>query len=91
MKNLRIKLLFTYAAIILLCAAVFLSPISASADSSPLAGDVNNDGVVSNRDASRILQYLSGWSVDVNEDALDANGDGEINNRDAIRILQYLS
>jgi len=91
MKNLRIKHLFTYAAIILLCAAVFLSPISASADSSPLAGDVNNDGVVSNRDASRILQYLSGWDVEVNEDALDANGDGEINNRDAIRILQYLS
>ncbi len=54
-------------------------------------GDSNGDGVVNNRDAARILQYLAGWDVECVEAALDVNGDGIVNNRDAARILQYLA
>lgn len=56
-----------------------------------LPGDINGDGKVNNRDATRLLQYLSDWDVEVVEAALDTNGDGKVNNRDATRLLQYLS
>ena len=54
-------------------------------------GDINNDGVVNNKDFSRLFQYLSGWNVVVNEAALDVNGDGSVNNKDATRLFQYVS
>ena len=54
-------------------------------------GDINNDGVVNNKDFSRLFQYLSGWNVAVNEAALDVNGDGSVNNKDATRLFQYVS
>lgn len=54
-------------------------------------GDINGDGIPNNRDAARLLQYLAGWDVDYNIDALDVNGDGIVNNRDAARLLQYLA
>ena len=54
-------------------------------------GDINGDGIPNNRDAARLLQYLAGWDVDYNVDALDVNGDGIVNNRDAARLLQYLA
>ena len=54
-------------------------------------GDINGDGILNNRDAARLLQYLAGWNVDYNIDALDVNGDGIVNNRDAARLLQYLA
>ena len=28
-----------------------------------IPGDINNDGVVNNKDFSRLFQYLSGWNV----------------------------
>lgn len=56
-----------------------------------IPGDVNGDGKVNNKDATRLLQYLSGWNVEVVEVALDINNDGKINNKDATRLLQYLS
>lgn len=51
-------------------------------------GDANDDGEVTPRDATRILQYYNGWKVVINELAADANGDGEITPRDATRVLQ---
>ncbi len=54
-------------------------------------GDINGDGVVSNRDAARLMQYLAGWDVEYLEQALDVTGDGIVNNRDAARIMQYLA
>ena len=56
-----------------------------------IPGDINGDGKVNNKDATRLLQYLSDWNVEVVEAALDVNGDGKINNKDATRLLQYLS
>ena len=63
-------------------------PISVS---NHLPGDINGDGDVNNKDATRLFQYLSGWEVDVVEEALDVNGDGSVNNKDATRLFQYLS
>lgn len=56
-----------------------------------LAGDINNDGKVNNKDVSRLMQYLSHWDVEVNEPALDCNGDNKVNNKDVSRLMQYLS
>ena len=56
-----------------------------------LPGDINGDGKVNNKDATRLFQYLSDWDVEVVEAALDVNGDGRVNNKDATRLFQYLS
>lgn len=56
-----------------------------------LPGDINGDGVVNNKDVTRLFQYLSDWDVSVNEAALDVNGDGTVNNKDLTRLFQYLS
>lgn len=56
-----------------------------------LAGDINNDGFVNNKDVSRLMQYLAHWEVEVNEFALDCNGDKSINNKDVSRLMQYLA
>lgn len=56
-----------------------------------IPGDINGDQKVNNRDASRLMQYLAGWDVTVNDPALDTNGDGKVNNRDASRLMQYLA
>lgn len=54
-------------------------------------GDANDDKVVNNRDAARILQYKADWNVKINLDNADVNVDGVVNNRDAVRILQFLT
>ena len=56
-----------------------------------IAGDINGDGKVNNKDVTRFFQYLSDWNVDVNRAALDVNGDGKVNNKDLTRLFQYLS
>ncbi|MBO4734355.1 MAG: hypothetical protein J5662_07760 [Clostridia bacterium] len=64
------------------------SPIGAA---SLVAGDINNDGELNNKDLTRLFQYLSDWDVQVNEAALDVNGDGSVNNKDLTRLFQHLS
>lgn len=56
-----------------------------------LAGDINNDGKVNNKDVSRLMQYLAHWEVEVNTLVLDCNGDEKINNKDVSRLMQYLA
>ena len=56
-----------------------------------IPGDINGDGAVNNKDATRLFQYMTGWRVGVAEAALDVNGDGKVNNKDATRLFQYLS
>ncbi|MBO4693730.1 MAG: hypothetical protein J5659_05010 [Clostridia bacterium] len=56
-----------------------------------IPGDINGDGKVNNKDLTRLFQYLSGWNVTVNGEALDVNGDGNENNQDIARLFQYLS
>ena len=59
--------------------------------STHIAGDINGDGSLNNKDLTRLFQYLSDWDVEVNESALDVNGDGSVNNKDLTRLFQYLS
>lgn len=54
-------------------------------------GDINNDGNVNNKDFTRFFQYIAGWSVVVNEEAIDTNGDGKLNNKDVTRLFQYIA
>lgn len=54
-------------------------------------GDINGDGVVNSKDTTRLMRYLAGWDVEVNEAALDVNGDGEVNTKDTTRLMRYLA
>ncbi|MBO4734005.1 MAG: hypothetical protein J5662_05955, partial [Clostridia bacterium] len=62
-----------------------------AAPSTHVPGDINGDGLLNNKDLTRLFQYLSDWDVSVNEQALDVNGDGLVNNKDLTRLFQYLS
>ncbi len=56
-----------------------------------IAGDINGDGKVNNKDITRLFQYLSDWDVSVNKAALDINNDNAVNNKDLTRLFRYLS
>ena len=56
-----------------------------------IPGDINGDGVLNNKDVTRLMQYHAGWDVEVNELALDVNGDGSYNNKDVTRLMQYIA
>ena len=55
-----------------------------------LPGDINGDGVVNNKDLTRLQRYIKYHNVDVVELNLDVNGDGKINNKDLTRLQLYL-
>lgn len=77
---------------IILTAALLLSVFSAvSMVFAAKAGDINKDDAVNNKDLTRLFQYLSGWDVEVDTNALDVNGDEKVNNKDLTRLFQYLS
>ena len=54
-------------------------------------GDINGDGVLNSKDTTRLMRYLAGWDVEVNEAALDVNGDGIVNTKDTTRLMRYLA
>ena len=54
-------------------------------------GDINGDGKVNAKDATRLFQYIAGWNVEINEKALDTNGDGKVNAKDATRLFQSVA
>ena len=57
-----------------------------------LPGDINGDGVVTNKDGTALLRYLAGWEItDIDENALDTDGDGTVTNKDGTRLLRYLA
>ena len=56
-----------------------------------IAGDINGDGVVDNRDLTRLMRYLAGEEVEVVAASLDVNGDGVVDNRDLTRHMRYLA
>ena len=55
-----------------------------------IPGDINGDGVVNNKDVTRLMRYLKDPTIAVNEAALDVNGDGKVTNKDVTRLVRYL-
>lgn len=60
-------------------------------ESVPHSGDSNGDGVTDGRDSLRLLKYLAGQGVSIDEQASDLNGDGVVDGRDSIRLLKLLA
>ena len=60
-------------------------------DFSDRAGDVDNDGIVTQKDVSVILEKLVELGDAENSEMLDYNGDGRINALDAAKLLQDLA
>ena len=58
---------------------------------SPIAGDINGDGNVNNKDLTRLLKYIAGEDVEVVTVTIDPNGDGNVNNKDLTRLMRYIS
>ncbi len=70
---------------------VFLSENATVTVRSVLYGDVNRDTLVDGRDATLLLQYLTGWDVLIDMVNADVNVDGEVDGKDATLLLQYLA
>lgn len=56
-----------------------------------LPGDINGDGIVNNKDLTRLMKNLAGEDVTVVQAALDINGDKTVNNKDLTRLMKYLA
>ena len=52
-------------------------------------GDVNGDKAVDGKDATLLLQYAAGWTVDIKALAANVNGDEDVDGKDATLLLQY--
>lgn len=59
--------------------------------STGLAGDINLDGKVNQKDAMLLFRYIAGESVEAYYDALDVNGDNKINVKDAVTLFRFVS
>jgi len=60
-------------------------------EATAVIGDIDNNGVVNLKDATRLMKYLADWEVEVNLAAADTNGDGEVNLKDATHLMKYLA
>ncbi|MBR3844775.1 MAG: hypothetical protein IKM39_04640 [Clostridia bacterium] len=56
-----------------------------------IPGDLNDDGVINNKDYSLLERYLNDWNVTISEEAADVNRDGKINNKDYSLLQRYLN
>ena len=80
---------------VLLVAALLVGALSANMVSyvqaaGQIAGDLNGDGKVNNRDLGLLQQLLNGWDVTI-EGSADVNGDGAVNNKDLGLLQQALN
>lgn len=56
-----------------------------------IPGDADGNGTVNTNDALIILQYFSGFDVEINEANANCDGDDQVTTNDALCILQYFS
>ena len=99
MKN---KLLKTVSALLCLLMVITVIPGAAAASvnndalydtaaAEKIAGDVNKDGEVNNKDVVVLFRYTSGTPADVDEIACDTNGDGTVDNKDVVLLFRHVS
>ena len=55
------------------------------------SGDINDDGVLDNRDGTILLRKLAGWDVEANPFAIDVDRDGTVDNKDGTILLRKLA
>jgi hypothetical protein len=71
--------------------------VTEAAEEEILWGDVNGDGEVNAKDATKLKKYLANYDPDTEtstetvEAGADANGDGEVNAKDATKLKKYLA
>lgn len=56
-----------------------------------LAGDIDGDGEVNNKDVVVLFRYVSGSNRSDDESVYDFNEDGEVNNKDVVELFRYVS
>ena len=57
-----------------------------------IAGDINGDGEVDNKDVITLFRFLSGAnSLHINSSVVDTNGDTEVDNKDVVLLFRYCS
>ncbi len=56
-----------------------------------LAGDVNGDRSVDNKDLALLMQYMSNWNVEIDLDVADVDSNGKIGNKDYALIMRYIN
>ena len=97
-KALAMALVFVFALSFMVCGTTVTASVerAVTTEQSTRAagyttGDLNDDGVVNNRDLALLQQYINDWEVTINEAAADTNGNGEVNNRDLALLQQYVN
>ena len=56
-----------------------------------IPGDLNDDGIVNNKDLGLLQRYINRWDVDINLAAANVNGDTVINNKDLGLLQRYIN
>ncbi len=54
-------------------------------------GDVNEDGLIDNKDLGALQRYLNDWDVTLRLEAADVNADGQVDNKDYAILQRYLN
>lgn len=75
----------------LLCVIFVSSVLFINSSADGLAGDINLDGNVDNKDVAVLFRHLNGDTAKVDETACDTNGDGNTDNKDVVVLFRYLS
>ena len=65
--------------------------IQAAAADIIIAGDINGDGKLNNKDLTRLMKYIADNETTVVKNTVDVNGDGAVTAKDLTRLLKYLS
>lgn len=77
---------------LIICALmIVLAAVPVFAKTAGIAGDVNKDGGVDNKDVVSLFRRVSGGNVDVDEIAADCNGDGTVDNKDVVILFRFTS
>ncbi len=87
------KLLSVILSAIMIVSVICSSQIiSVSAVGAGMAGDVNTDKKVNNKDVTVLFRHVSGVAQDAfDETAADCDGDGTVDNKDVVELFRYLS
>ncbi len=79
---------------LILCTVFLTSALyvtSAAGEDGGIAGDINRDTEVNNKDVVSLFRYLNGDDAAVDETACDTNGDGMTDNKDVVVLFRHVT